>query len=50
MHNLKNDQNSYNNIFMTVSTKNNYYENPLYSLNILKKNSHIAHDKVKKYI
>ena len=48
MYNLKNDQNSYNNTFMTVSIKNNYYENPLHSLNILKKNSHIAHDIVKK--
>ena len=36
MHNLKNDQNNYNNTFMTVSIKNNYYENPLHSLNILK--------------
>ena len=35
---------------MTVSIKNNYYENPLHNLNILKKNSHNAHDKVKKKI
>ena len=43
--NLKNEP---NNTFMTISVKNNYYENPLHSLNILKKNYNIAHDIVKK--
>ncbi len=50
MYNLKNEQNSYNNTFMTISIENNYYENPLHSLNIWKKNSLIAHDIVKKNI
>ena len=45
---LKGDPNAYNTTFMTVSVKNNYYENPLHSLNILKKNYNIAHDIVKK--
>jgi hypothetical protein len=48
MHNIPNDPNGYNNTFMTVSIKDNYYENPLHSLNILKKNYNIAHDIVKK--
>ena len=50
MYNLKNDHNGYNNTFMTVSVKNNYYDNPLHSLSILKKNYNIAHDIVKKNI
>ena len=50
MANLKRDPNVYNTTFMTVSVKNNYYENPLHSLNILKKNYNIAHDIVKKNI
>lgn len=48
--NLKNEPNAYNTTFMTVSIKNNYYDNPLHSLNILKKNYNIAHDIVKKNI
>ena len=47
MLNLKNDQNIYNSTFMTVSVKNNFYENPLHSLNALKRNNSIAHDIVK---
>ena len=45
--NLKNDPNKFNSTFMTVSVKNNFYENPLHSLNVLKKNNSIAHDIVK---
>ena len=45
-----NNDNNENITFMTVSVKNNYYENPLHSLNILKKNYNIAHDIVKKNI
>ena len=51
MKNLKNvkyDPNAENSPFTTISVKNNYYENPLHSLNILKKNYNIAHDIVKK--
>jgi hypothetical protein len=47
MFNLKNDPNTYNSTFMTVSVKNNFYENPLHSLNVLKRNNSIAHDIVK---
>ena len=47
---MKNLKNEPNNTFMTISVKNNYYENPLHSLNILKKNYNIAHDIVKKNI
>ena len=40
----------YNRTFMTVSVKNNFYENPFHSFNILKKNDKIAHDIIKKNI
>ena len=40
----------YNKTFMTVSVKNNFYENPFHSFNILRKNDKIAHDIIKKNI
>ena len=45
-----NNQSLYSRTFMTVSIKNNFYDNPLHSYNILKKNDSIAHDIVKKNI
>ena len=38
----------YNRTFMTISVKNNFYENPFHSFNILQKNDKIAHDIIKK--
>ena len=49
IHNEHSDNNN-NSTFMTVSIKKNYYDNPLHSLNILKKNYNIAHDIVKKNV
>ena len=50
MYNLKNDTKNFNSTFMMVSIKNNFYENPLHSLKVLKKNNSIAHDIVNKNI
>ena len=38
------NQSLYNRTFMTVSIKNNFYENPVHSYNILQKNDTIAQD------
>ena len=49
--NSKDQNNSlYSKTFMTVSIKNNFYDNPAHSYNILKKNNSIAHDIVQKNI
>ena len=44
------NQSLYNKTFMTVSCKNNFYDNPGHSYNILRKNNTIAKDIVKQNI
>ena len=44
------NQSLYNKTYMTVSIKNNFYDNPSHSYNILKKNFAIAHDIVNQNI
>ena len=44
------NQSLYSKTFMTVSVKNNFYDNPIHSYNILQKNDSIAHDIVKKNV